>query len=365
MTIVVYVGNTAPSVEDTLQQVLSSGALGPIDLTTATVRFKMRSLWSDVLLIDSPAVIVNAPAGMVRYDWTLANTTTAIDSQPGGYVAWWEMNFTGTLLDSPQFDVLFQDHSRMRQVGPCTNWCLTQDVTACYSAIPASACLSSAVKMASELLFEISGRSFPGYCQSTVRPCADGHGQCGQILSRGHIVSWGGMRGWRGSDDEPCGCGSWLQKVTLAGTPQAVIQVMIDGIVIPEASYRLDPDGTLFRTDGGAWPICQNMAAAGNAPGAFQIKYAHGYQPPELGRKAAVQLASEFYKACSNQACKLPAGVTKIVRQGIEITRAANLFREGATGLAMVDSFIHAYGCGDQGTIVLTPEVINRARRTA
>jgi hypothetical protein len=364
-----FVGNTAPSITDTLQEVKSNGSVGPRDLTGATVSFRMRSLFGSALLIDSPVVIVGLPtAGTIRYDWTLANTTTDIDSSPGPYRGWWHLDYgAGVTLDYAEFPIQFLDHSPRRAVGPCTDWTSTQDVYACYPDVTAGACLTSAVRQASEVLYEMSGRQFPGYCQSVIRPCSNygcwGGGPLGQqFLSEGHIV-WDGW-GWRGENQDPCSCGQWLQKVMLPGVAQHVVEVLLNGAVLPSTSYRLDPDNALIRTDGGAWPICQNMAAAGDQPGTFQVTYSHGYDAPEVGAKAAVQLAHEFWLACSGLACQLPSGVVRVVRQGITIERAANLFKDGATGLAMVDAFLTAYGeC--ETVIVLSPDTINTDRRTS
>lgn len=370
MTIFMFVGNTAPSVSAPIEQVNSVGDLVPVDLTGVSVSFQMRSLFGNALIIDAPAVIVGAPTlGDVRYDWTLADTTTAIGSHPGPYVGWWHLDYgAGVVLDTNEFAIQFLSHATRRQVGPCTDWCSTQDVIACYPDVGDDSCLVSATRMASEVLFEMSGRQFPGWCQSIIRPCGNAGcwgagGPLGQqFLDRGHVV-WDGW-GWRGENDEPCACGSWLQKVILPGIAQEVIEVLINGATIPPSSYRLDPDNTLIRTDGGAWPICQNMAAAGNANGTFQVTYSHGYAPPEVGRRAAVQIAHEFWLACSGQACKLPSGVVQIVRQGITITRAASLFKDGATGLAMVDAFLTAYPQMPT-VLVMSPDTMPTDRRTA
>jgi hypothetical protein len=365
MTINLFVGNTAPSVTDTLRQTDSSGALAAIDLAGVTVSFRLRSRFSgvgDPPLIDAPAVVVSAPAGQVRYDWALADTTTAIDSSPGPYLAWWHLDFgAGILLDTFEFPVEFWSHESRRSIGPCTDWCSTQDVVACFDDVTPDSCLTSAVTMASELLYELSGRLFQGWCQSVIRPCA--RGGCGmQILSRGHIVSWHGYS-WHDEHGDVCSCG-YEQTITLPGWAQRVVEVMIGGEVIPSTSYRLDPDGTLFRTDGGAWPVCQNMSLDGDAAGAFQVTYAHGLDPTELGRRAAAQLAREFWLACNSRACRLPAGVVQIVRQGVTITRAATLFADGATGLEMVDAFLAGYAEKD-ATLVMSPETMTTSRRTA
>lgn len=363
MTVYVYVGNTGPTVTGTLLEVKQDGSVGAIDLTSAVVSFQMRSSFGSDLLVDAVADVVGDPLlGKVRYDWVLADTTTAIDSSPGPYRAWWHLDFGGGVIsDAPEFDVQFLAHGARRGVGPCSDWCSSQDVRGCYDDVELGSCLTSSVRMASEVLYEMSGRSFPGWCQAVIRPCLDWGGIGGhQVLDRGHIV-WSGDA-WSDAGGDVCGCGI-THSITLPGVAQSVVQVVIDGEVLDPASYRLDPDNSLIRTDGNGWPACQDMSVAGDAAGAFEVTYAHGYSPPEVGRRAAAQLAREFWLACSSRPCKLPSGVTQVVRQGLSITRVANLFAEGATGLGLVDSFLAAYAAPK--VLVLSPDTYPTERRTA
>lgn len=368
MTVFLYVGTTAPQVADTLREVKSDGSLGPLDLTTVTVRFRMRSQFASVPLIDAPATIVAPLLGEVRYDWILADTTTTIGNRPGPYLGWWHLDYGGGVtLDGPEFSIQFLDHSPSRGMGPCTDFCAGQDVVACFSDVETDACLSSAVRMASEVLYALSANKFPGWCQSVIRPCQNmgcwGGGPMGvQFLDRGHVI-WTG-RGWESDQGDPCACGAWLQKIRMPGTAQEIIEVMISGVVLDPSAYRLDPDSSLLRTDGGAWPICQNLAADGDAPGAFQVTYGHGYRATELGKRAAAQLAREFWLVCSGQDCALPAGVVELVRQGVTVRRVADMWSSGATGLALVDSFIATYGETKPAPLTMSPETVYTDRRT-
>jgi hypothetical protein len=51
-------------------------------------------------------------------------------------------------------------------------------------------------------------------------------------------------------------------------------------------------------------------------------------------------LAMEYARACSGGKCRLPTGVTSVVRQGVSYTVAAGAFPGGVTGIREVDSFI-------------------------
>jgi hypothetical protein len=53
-------------------------------------------------------------------------------------------------------------------------------------------------------------------------------------------------------------------------------------------------------------------------------------------------LACEIAKAAAGGDCKLPAGLQQLVRQGVTISYpdVGELFREGRTGLYLVDMFV-------------------------
>lgn len=362
MTVFQYVGSTAPALPSTIWQTVD-GVTTPVNLTGGSVTFNMRSLFGDDVLVNGNAVIVGSPVdGEVQYNWTLGNVTTDIASSPGPYRGWWHVTLGSQEFDTGEFDIEFLTHATMRSTGPCTDWAGTQDVAACYADVEDDACLTSAVRMASEVLYELSGHQFSGWCQSTLRPCQDG-GWCGfrtQILSRGHVV-WNA--GWYMDGAEACSCG-FLPRITLPGVAQSIVSVTINGQVLSPSAYRLDPDNTLIRIDGGAWPACQSMIAADDADGAFTVVYTHGYEPPEIGRRAVVELAHEFWLACNSQPCSLPTGVVEVRRQGITVKRNADLWTSGATGLTAVDTFLAAYR-QKPGFLVMSPDIAPTARRTA
>lgn len=96
-------GTRSPSVTDTLTV---DGVA--FDLTGSTVRFRMRAVGSAVLKVDSPATIVSAAAGTVRYDWAAVDVDT-----PGDYLAWWQVTLPSLKVqDHPEFAVDIQQHAR-------------------------------------------------------------------------------------------------------------------------------------------------------------------------------------------------------------------------------------------------------------
>jgi len=214
------------------------------------------------------------------------------------------------------------------------------------------------------ILYEISGRQFPGVCSAVVRPCKIG---CG---------CWD----WNDYDTcgDHCGCGS-LSVVTLAGYPVTEItEVLIDGVVVDPLTYRLDGYRDLVRLDdygpsyvSRSWPGCQNLALDSDQPGTWQVTYNWGVAPPPVGLKAAAALACELWNACPSGSgkCRLPGRVTKVVRQGVtfdRVTVLAELLRMGATGILDIDLFIGTYNPSElrRRPSVWSPDVPQYPRRT-
>lgn len=238
-------------------------------------------------------------------------------------------------------------------LGPCTSWLTGDDVAECCSAADTeigtfTSLLDDAADVASQLLYELSGRRWVGLCSRDVRPC---HGDCVcgvQVLSRGHIVDpWGVYS--TSCAGRSCGCND-LSRVPLAGYVREVTQVKIDGIVVDDAVYRVDEHKWLTRVDGGRWPSCANVALADTEEGTFSVSYTYGKTPPLAGVEAAKQLACQIYLRCSGSSsgdCDIPEGAVRITRQGITVERA--IFARNPTtnawesGLSAVDQFLNTY----------------------
>lgn len=244
--------------------------------------------------------------------------------------------------------------------GPCTGWVSSEDVADCCSAEVGSdfAQFDDSVTAASELLYALSAHQFPGICQRTVRPC-DRSRSCGvQLLSRGHLVYWDGYGSCWCEDGSPvCSC-SHLSRVLLPNYPvREIVEVLIDGVVIDPSGYRLDGWQYLTRMrdaqgDVQTWPSCQALDLPSDEPGTFEVTYTSGMNPPVAGVLAAKELACQAFLACSPTLageCVLPAGATRITRQGLTIDLSA--FRGWGfdrklgwrTGLRLVDAFLNSF----------------------
>ena len=100
-----YVGNRSPSISE---QITVNGTA--FDLTSSTVRFKMRAVGSSTLTVDQSAVIVVAAQGTVRYDWSAADVT-AIGTTGGTFLVWWEVTTAGKTQDMGEALIEFLAHA--------------------------------------------------------------------------------------------------------------------------------------------------------------------------------------------------------------------------------------------------------------
>lgn len=296
--------------------------------------------------------------------------------------------------------VLTPDAPTMPVEGPCGQWISGADVANCVRLdYNADSCwiFDTAAFNASAVLYEVSGRQFPGSnCVRTVRPCSTTCGCWGGPLSAGFQpwwwsgTSWGyggagawGPWGWYDGAGARHGC-SPKSRVKLSGYPVYKIEsVTIDGDELPEfdadtgaRNWRLDGWRWLVRMDAPGppvvpqfWPGCQNRSLDADQPGTFEVAYRWGAEVPGVGAAAAIEVAQQLYLACGGADCILPAGVTRVVRQGIEIDRSllANwMDPKKQTGLVNLDAFLAAYWSGQRGgrrTAIFSPDVQQFARR--
>lgn len=243
------------------------------------------------------------------------------------------------------------------QFGPCQPWIDCGDIRAACSAEGDDELLDGIAAMASQIMFEISGRQFTGSCERTVRPCGEQLNGCWSNVPYYGWTGWpwawtwdGVTWGWYDQLGCHCTCDT-LSRVKLPGYPVTEItEVKIDGVVQAPDTYRLDewtfltamrdasePDVPLF------WPSCQVMDLDDTEPGTWSVSYLSGIAPPLAGKAAATALACELLPGAD---CKLPTGAVQIVRQGLTINRLqplATMLLQGMTGIVAIDAFMAAY----------------------
>jgi hypothetical protein len=234
----------------------------------------------------------------------------------------------------------------------CTRWAEIEDLPEdCAEEVTDANVLEDALDFASDLLFVLSGRQFPGECTSTVRP------ECRHTCR----------------SDRVCRCA--VHEIKLGRSPILEIEeVLIDGEVLDPAFYRVDDWATLVRlpdADGSRppWPSWQRLDLdAAIDDRTFEVTFTHGRNPPAAGRIAAAYFACEMARNWTpGVECKLPKRITSITRQGVSmaILDPFRFLDNGRTGIYEVDLFLSAYNSGGvrRRAAVASPDVGPRARR--
>lgn len=227
----------------------------------------------------------------------------------------------------------------------CAEWCTEDDLCSpCNDYEQLGPIAADFFEMASNILFELSGRQYPGECSATLRPpgCEPCENDCGER----HRLP-GGPRA-----TGLCGCGT-TYRLELSNLPNATITtVKVDGVTLSPTLYRVDAHRTLVRLadpDGTnpGWPRSQRLDLPDTEVGTWSYTETWGKAPPPEGVHAAAVLACELALACDpeNQSkCRLPKTVTSVTREGVTMILSPSDFldKDGKTGLWEVDLFIRA-----------------------
>lgn len=208
-------------------------------------------------------------------------------------------------------------------------------------------------------------------CPITVRPsgqgCAHGSYFIAPVEGPAGAPFWPLVRNgqwvnvWCGHANA-CSCDR-VDAVILPGPVGAIESVIVNGEVLDPEVYRVDNGNQLVREDGERWPLCQNFNRPIGEQDTFAVTYYHGSTADLLVQFAAGVLADEYLKALVNpNECRLPAGTTQVVRQGISYEVQTSLFENGRTGIAEVDSVIQRFNPFGQR---VPPSIFSLDRRPA
>lgn len=217
--------------------------------------------------------------------------------------------------------------------------------------------------VATLVLWSLTKRLYPGVCEDKIHPG----------LEAGHCVQWvaypdGGSRPLT-IDGQPIPlgiCGGWHDRIELPLTPvRRIVEVVVDGEVVPPEEYVLQNRRTLVRCHG-SWPHWTSPCDD------FTVTYLHGRRPPVGGAKMAGRLALEFAKACKpGQDCRLPSSLQNVasvqqegVSQTFVVTDAVAALDAGLTNLPDVDLWVRTVNGGaDRPAKVLTAGMLGANRR--
>lgn len=209
----------------------------------------------------------------------------------------------------------------------------------------------SALWLASTYLWAATGRQY-GPCPITVRPNQSNRTELlyqdfaalpgTEDMGRpGGPFLFGGR--WFNARCSTACCGDFSCAIVLRGPVASIDEVLVGDEVVPASAYRVDiTQGAylLVRIDGECWPMCQDFSAEPGEAGSFEVTYSIGREIPEALAIATAALACQQAKAISGAACALPAKMTRLSRQGVEVEVAAPEPDGTSTGIKLVDDVV-------------------------
>ncbi len=219
--------------------------------------------------------------------------------------------------------------------GPCQLWLTADDLLVCpcpaierlrdESAAPEDfeAATLTLRTAATELLYWLSGRRYPGLCTGRDALCRDC--ECNR---------------------ESCCCRMDRYRLSREDVVE-VTAVTLDGAPIDPATYRLDAGRwlTRVRPAGGDpdvtphWPACTGLD---DAEPRMVAEYTWGRLPPASGVMAAAALACDLAAGCAGGECAVSPRTVNLVRQGVTVNMADQSVLTDVMGIPAVDRFLRA-----------------------
>jgi hypothetical protein len=229
-------------------------------------------------------------------------------------------------------------------VGVCAPWVAPGDVE-CFDDLALDSGQATTIALfASDVLYALSGRHWPGVCDRTVRPDL-GAGTVWWCESPGR---WSSLTGRWGRGEG--------REMRIPGPVHTVTEIVIDGAILAESAYVQQGANAVIRVDGSTWPTGQDLSRdpdtvpasplpAGTPP-AWEVRYEWGAAPPPSGETAFKSLACEIAAAALGKPCKLPwaGAAATVVRRGVSVNyqSVADKLATGKVGLADVDLWLTA-----------------------
>ena len=214
--------------------------------------------------------------------------------------------------------------------------------------------VEAAIDFASQVLFGLSGRQFPGACPVVIRPCLGAN--CGCNSTRRFGGPYGSNYGWwysypsiplrldgRWVNVGLC-CGECdLDCISLPGPIREIVSVRIDGVTLVEGTdYIVNGFRQLCRLGTETWPCTQDVGKPATEDNTFEITYTRGRPITPAMRGFARILACGYLQALCNDDSCLPENVERIARDGVTISfeDADAIFSGGLTGIPQIDLWL-------------------------
>lgn len=322
-----------------------------------------------VVSLDTPT---NVAVGHFTYVYPVA-----ADAPLGAWAAQWFGTVDGApLTDEDGFTVVRDAPSAVAASGDgvtCSPWATFEDAPdslTTYDIDPDE--VDAAFQAATDILFELTGRRWPGVCADVIRPQAQWRAADRPMFWErsvfGIVAPWGWCSCHR---DRETGC-SRVPEIKLPGHPvdaESVV-VKLDGAILDPASYRIDDGRFLVRIDGDGWPCCQNFLEPDTVDRTFSVQYSWGTLPGIGGRRSAVLLGTRLFADWNPDLaarCKPPKRATSVTRAGttVQLGDPVQMITAGMTGIEAVDLWVQSVilGRARRRSTVLVPGRWRSARR--
>lgn len=233
--------------------------------------------------------------------------------------------------------------------APRAPWVTVDEVTG-TDASPEQ--IASAVAVASEVLWALSGRRWSGLRRDTLLvPPASGDF---------HVAFPSSFTFWTPGRTRGCLCHTSHLDPQLPGPIITVVSLKLGDIDVPAdqvsiedrrilrvkpaaGSTTTDPlSVNLWVDEDGYYALWPRGADCGRAASA-ELVVEWGTPPPDAGAAAAQQLATEIAKGLAGGACRIAGNVTSVNRQGVSVLLdPATFLKEGKTGVPLVDLWLAA-----------------------
>lgn len=314
----------------------------PANVTSQTITI-IRVSDSAVIVGPTAVGVTQIATGLYAYNWAIGATEA-----PGDYAIVW--NAIDAQLDPVQTSELVTVTSTATDFGPCAPW----DPIYCTVLPTGSEAVSGfAIQAATEILWQGTQQRF-GFCTTTIRPCRRScygdswpfSNMWWEFGTYPQPVLYAGA--WYnvtcGSCPDTCSCGP-LEETVLPVPVVRVIQVKLDGSIMPAGSYRMDDNRKLVRIDGGVWPACQDLALDDSQPNTWSVTVETGEAVPVAGRFAVGELAIDYMKFCLGTKCEFPKWATSVTRADVQLNFPdfTDLLNLGLEGLPLTDRFLRRY----------------------
>jgi hypothetical protein len=222
-----------------------------------------------------------------------------------------------------------------------------------------NAILAQAASGATEILHMLSGQQFPGKCGPvTIRPVArplngDNLGAITRQWSYGGVGSNASLGSAMPSVVPHYGA-EYAPEIILYDFPiREILEVKIDGVVIPPEEYelrefkkliRVRPTSSFTPTERWGWPTSQIQDLPDTQEGTFSITYTYGQDPGTMGRLACIELAQAIALPMLGDWKRFPERMTAMTRQGVsaQVASFTDALANGGTGFYNIDLWLAA-----------------------